>query len=168
MGGGLKIWTIAALSTIATPLSVEAMPLGPKVGDQAPNFELLLLDHTKVSLADLKGQVIVINLWASWCGPCKQEMPILDYMQRNLADRGLRVIGVVTNDSVDQVRVRNVSKVLGYSISMRITGKYPAGKGLPTSYVIDRKGVIRYIEEGAFTAESFASLIGPLLNEKAS
>jgi cytochrome c biogenesis protein CcmG/thiol:disulfide interchange protein DsbE len=155
-----------AVGALLVPVAGNAKK-APKVGDPAPDFNISLLDHTNVSLADLKGQVVVINLWASWCVPCKEEMPMLDYMQRHLSTHGLRIIGVVTNDRVELWRVKNVAKVLGYSVSMYMWGNYPSDGGLPTSYVIDRKGIIRQIKLGSYTTESFAREVVPLLEESA-
>jgi thiol-disulfide isomerase/thioredoxin len=155
-----------AMVALAAPVAGDAR--GPlKIGDPAPDFRAVLLDSSKVSLSDLKGQVVVLNLWASWCGPCKEEMPMLDWMQRKLGSHGLRIIGIVTDDTVERWRVQNVAKVLGYSISMRMSGVYPVKGGLPTSYVIDRKGIIREIKIGSFDQQSFIKEVVPLLGEPA-
>jgi thiol-disulfide isomerase/thioredoxin len=156
------------MAMVALAVAVAGDAKGPlRVGDPAPDFRAVLLDGSKVSLPDLKGQVVVLNLWASWCGPCKEEMPMLDWMQRKLGNHGLRIIGIVTNDTVERWRVQNVAKVLGYPISMRMSGAYPVKGGLPTSYVIDRKGIIREIKVGSYDQQSFVKEVVPLLDEPA-
>lgn len=157
--------TWAALLTATTPVVASA----PKIGQPAPDFTAYLLDGKHVSLADLKGQVVVLNLWATWCNPCKAEMPMLDEMQRKLASHGVRIIGVVVQDRIESWRVANVAKILGYSLAMSMThdSAYPSDNGVPTTYVIDRKGIVRVIQAGSYTRESFAQMIVPLVNEPA-
>ena len=141
-----------------------------KIGQPAPDFAVDLVTGGRVSLADLKGQVVVLNLWATWCTPCKAEMPMLDEMQRKLTGHGVRIIGVVVEDNVAASRVRNVARVLGYSVAMYMThlNSYPTDGAVPTTYVIDRKGIVRIVQKGSYTREAFAAMIVPFVNEPAS
>ena len=75
----------------------------PQVGEVAPPVDLVTFDRERVSLADLKGQVVVLNFWATWCGPCKAEMPLLDAAAEQKKDKGLRIFAVATEDSVPQI-----------------------------------------------------------------
>lgn len=137
-----------------------------RVATPASDFTAYLLDGSKVSLADLRGKVIVVNLWASWCGPCKQEMPMMDAMQDKLAVHGLYIVGVLTNDPIPAYRFKKLAGVLHYPIAARLRGDYPPiGGGLPTNYIIDRKGIVRYAASGSMDANSFAAVIAPLLQE---
>jgi cytochrome c biogenesis protein CcmG/thiol:disulfide interchange protein DsbE len=139
----------------------------PRPGDTAPSFTLTLLDGTKVSLTDLKGKVVILNLWATWCGPCRQEMPALHMMQANGGKYGLQVYGVVTNDSPTVKRLKAYADIVGYPLAHRMQGGYEAIRGqIPTNYVIDRKGVVRYAKAGSLSPEQFGEIIVPLLNEK--
>ncbi len=165
-------WILTKVAAVMLAITVPAYA-GPRIatiGQPAPDFAVDVVTGGRVSLADLKGQVVVLNLWATWCTPCKAEMPMLDEMQRKLTGHGVRIIGVVVEDDITAVRVRNVGKVLGYSLAMYMShaNAYPTDGEVPTTYVIDRKGVVRYIQKGAYSRESFAAMIVPLVNEPAS
>jgi cytochrome c biogenesis protein CcmG/thiol:disulfide interchange protein DsbE len=139
-----------------------------KVGEAAPSFSLVTYDKRKITLADLKGKVIVINHWATWCGPCKAEMPMMSNFHQRFRDRGFEIFGVTTEDSVPAYQLKRVAEVLSYPLVLRFSGNYPVLDGVPTSYVIDRRGVVRYAKSGSFTGDEFTRLVVPLLNEPAS
>lgn len=151
----------------AAIMLLAAGPIWARVGEPAAPFMLKTYDGTEISLADLHGQVVVLNYWATWCGPCKAEMPAMDGYVRAHAGKGLRVFGIATEDSVPPYRLRPLASVLAYPLVARFRGSHYGilGGAVPTSYVIDRAGVIRYAKAGAFTAGSFDALITPLLNE---
>ena len=77
----------------AVLMAASAAPAAVKVGERAPDFELTLIDGSKVRGTDLRGQVVVLNFWATWCGPCKAELPLLDSYYRLRRDKGLRACG---------------------------------------------------------------------------
>lgn len=159
-GGALLALTM--VSAIAPPAEKH-----PKVGDIAPDFIVFPVEGKKITLADLKGQVVILNLWATWCAPCRKEMPTLDLLQANGGKMGLQVIGIITNDTVTRGQIWSVQKSLRYPLSLKSLSKYPAiGDAVPTNYVIDRKGVIRYALPAALDTKSFAHLVAPLLDEK--
>jgi thiol-disulfide isomerase/thioredoxin len=161
-------WTKLALWLAAIAMAAPATARDLVVGQPAPDFRLRLSDGSKVSLADLKGQVIVLNLWATWCGPCKREMPGLDLMQINGAKYGLHVFGVLVLDETSLSSLKPLVKVLHYPLSTYIGGGYvPIRNQIPTNYIIDRKGILRYAKAAALDKEDFANLLVPLLNERA-
>ncbi|CAN5347026.1 TlpA disulfide reductase family protein [soil metagenome] len=147
------------------------MPAGAHqivVGEPAPNFRLRLAGGGDVSLADLKGQVVVLNFWATWCGPCKQEMPGLDLMQVNGGKYGLHVFGVLAMDPTPVYQLRPLGKLLHYPLVASISGGYgPIGNAVPTNYIIDRDGVVRYAKATALTSKEFADILSPLLAKPA-
>jgi len=136
-----------------------------KVGEPAPPFTLLTYDKHKLSLDDLRGKVVVINHWATWCGPCKAEMPMMSGFHHRFKDKGFEIFGVTTDDSVPAGQLKRLSEVLSYPLVRHFSGNYPILTGVPTSYVIDRKGVVRYAKATAFSERDFVELIIPLLNE---
>jgi peroxiredoxin len=160
--------TILGAAALAVPAAALASKAA-KVGEAAPAFSLVTYDKRKVNLADLRGKVVVINHWATWCGPCKAEMPMMSAFHQRYKDRGFEIFGVTTEDSVPEYMLKKLSGVLSYPLVHRFSGGgYPVLDGVPTSYVIDRRGVVRYAKATAFTADEFTRLIVPLLNEPAS
>ncbi len=139
----------------------------PAVGDVAPDLQLTLVDGTKVSLADLRGKVVVLNFWATWCVPCRKELPTLDGYYAAREKAGLRVYAVTTEDSLPLYELKKLFAVMHIPAVRKMRGPYTALKGVPTNYVIDRSGHIRYAEAGAFDLDALNALLIPLLKEPA-
>jgi cytochrome c biogenesis protein CcmG/thiol:disulfide interchange protein DsbE len=136
------------------------------IGQPAPNFQVTTFDGKTVKLADFKGQVLIVNFWATWCGPCKQELPLLDTYYKLQQQFGLRVLAVTTEDSVPPSQLKPLAKVLTMPLAHNFNGRaYPDIRAYPTNYVIDRNGVLRYAEAGAFTLDALNALLVPLLQE---
>ena len=161
--------TAARLHFIAAVALLTATPLAaaePNVGMPAPAFEVTTFEGKRVSLADFKGQVVVLNFWATWCGPCKRELPLLDAYYKLRQAAGLRVVAVTTEDSMPLYRLHPLQAVLAIPLARRFHGNYAPIGGVPTNYVIDRDGVLRYAKAGAFTLEDLNTVLVPLLIEK--
>jgi cytochrome c biogenesis protein CcmG/thiol:disulfide interchange protein DsbE len=166
MGGVAKGLAFMAAVCAATPALAERDPV---VGQPAPDFHASTMDGQHVRLADLKGQVVVVNFWATWCGPCRNELPLLDGYARMAKGQGLRVLAVDYNDqSASPQQLRDIARKASLSFVFRFDGDYrPIGGAVPTSFVIDRAGVLRYAAAGAFTLDGLNALIAPLLSEAA-
>jgi thiol-disulfide isomerase/thioredoxin len=166
----MKSWTKSAIALAMLAMPGGAMAGKAKVGEPAPSFQLTTYDKHKIKLADLQGKVVVINWWATWCGPCKAEMPMMSAFHQRYRNQGFEIFGVTTEDSVPPYQLKRVSEVLSYPLVLRFSGStgYPILDGVPTSYVIDRHGIIRYAKAGAFSEQEMEQLILPLLREPAS
>lgn len=138
----------------------------PTPGHPAPAFTLTTFDKRKVTLAEMKGKVVVINYWATWCAPCKAEMPMMHrYFKANQA-RGLEMFGVTTEDSVSRTQLKKVSELLSYPLSNRMSSGYGSiDNAVPSTYIIDRKGIVRHARKGAYTEREFKAALDPLLAE---
>ena len=160
----LALAALAGLGAVAS-----AKPQQPGVGQPAQPFTITTFAKQKVRLADLRGKVVVINYWATWCAPCKAEMPMMDAVHRRFQDNGLEIFAVTTEDSVPPYQLRRVASLLSFPLATKLAGLgYGAINGaVPTSYVIDRNGTLRYAKSGAFDLESFQAVILPLLREPA-
>lgn len=151
---------------LMAPFLVGAGRSAPKTGVAAPEFTLTTLAKRKVRLSELRGKVVIINYWATWCAPCKAEMPMMHSYFRANQTRGLEMFGVTTQDSVPPYRLKEVSAALSYPLAARIGGGYGAIKNaVPSTYIIDRKGVLRVARSGVFTAAEFKAAVDPLLAE---
>lgn len=153
--------TLLALAAIAL---IGAKP-APKVGDLAPDFEVTLIDGSKQTLAQMRGDVIVINFWATWCVPCRAELPTLDAYYEVQKRHGLRVFAVATEDSLPPFQLKKLFAVMHISAARRMKGPFQVLGGLPTNYIIDRAGRIRYAKSGAFDLEDLNRELVPLLKE---
>lgn len=117
----------------------------PRIGSSAPDFTVQDSEH-RITLSQLRGQVVVLNFWATWCAPCVEEMPSLVEMQRRLKDRGVTVVAVSVD--VDDGAYRQFVKKHGVSLltvrdgGQKANGLYGTFK-FPETYVIDRKGIMR-------------------------
>lgn len=159
-----RLVKIACLSfALLTPPAQADVPL---IGRPAPDFTLSLVNGQEVTLAQLRGQVVVINFWATWCRPCREELPALDTYYREKKPQGLRVFATSTEDSVPQSMMHRLFRVLTIEAVDRITGPYRLLGGVPTNYVIDRAGILRYARAGAFDRDTLNAVLNPLLRER--
>jgi len=117
----------------------------------APGFELPARSGGTVSLEDLKGQVVMINFWASWCGPCREEMPLLDQMHKKYEAMGFKLLGVnVESDTKDAERWLAKTPVnfpILFDRENKVSELYSVN-AMPSSVFIDRKGNVRYLHRG--------------------
>jgi peroxiredoxin len=116
------------------------------MGKEAPKFTLRKLSDVKVSLSSFKGKVILINFWATWCRPCKVEMPVLNKLFHKLKDRGFTVLGVSIDRSKKPVQ-KFLDKIpLDFPIlldsDIDVSRKYKVTR-YPTTFIIDREGILR-------------------------
>jgi cytochrome c biogenesis protein CcmG/thiol:disulfide interchange protein DsbE len=158
---------LAALGLVAAISAGPAFARDPVVGKPAPDFSVFTFDGKKISLSDLKGQVVVLNFWATWCAPCRNEMPLLDDYYKAQQRFGLKVFAVSTEDSAPLSKIKPVAALFAISVVRGFRGPYQSLGAVPTNYVIDRAGVLRYAKANAFTNDSLNAILVPLLQEPA-
>jgi peroxiredoxin len=144
--------------------------LSNAAAEPAPDVELKTTDGKPLKLSDLRGQVVLLNFWATWCVPCRSEIPGLNEMQRDLAGRGFKVLGVSTSDSAELIREYQKDVRQEYTVAVGddgVANKYAVGV-LPTTFVIDRQGRIRKKVIGEKTRAEFEAMVAPLLEEQAT
>jgi cytochrome c biogenesis protein CcmG, thiol:disulfide interchange protein DsbE len=105
----------------------------------------------RVDLNSLKGKVVIVDFWASWCGPCKQEMPILEKLYKKYKDRGLVVVGVSVDQDLANVKTflktMPVSFPIAHDGGHEVANRFKPPK-MPSSYIVDRNGVVRHVHGG--------------------
>jgi thiol-disulfide isomerase/thioredoxin len=115
-------------------------------GKPAPALHAKLLDGTTFNLADAAGKVVIVNMWATWCAPCREEMPALDAYYRQHREQGLVFIALSMDDPKDEAKVREVTKSYSFPVGLAQNADLD-GYGriwqLPISFVIDRHGILR-------------------------
>lgn len=146
------------------------------VGSKAPEFHARDVHSGAVrSMADYKGQVVLLNIWATWCEPCRIEMPSMEQLYRDYGPRGLHIVAVSIDDAAGEDSIRAYAKNLGLTFEIlhdpthAIEQAYQA-TGYPESFVIDRTGTIRrkWIAAADWNGESSRALFDELLSTGAS
>ena len=164
------LWTVDSRvpSAVGAPLSSSP---SPREGFLAPDFTLDTLDEKKVTLSELRGKIVLINLWATWCPPCRAEMPALENAYEQYKDSGVVILGLnVTNqDSEKDIPLFVDEFGLTFPILLDRDGSVSALyqlRGLPTTYFVNREGIIRTMVVGGPMNETFIrSKIEALLQE---
>ena len=162
----MRIFAVAALCTAGSAWALDT-------GAPLPALAAPSLDNPQreVTLASTRGNVVYVDFWASWCGPCRQSMPLLDGFQKRFGARGFRVIGVNKDVSTADAQRFLRSVPVGFTLVQDSGDAFARAfdvKAMPSGYLADRHGVVRYVHRG-FNGESEASLereIAALLDEK--
>ncbi len=153
---------------LPAPSPTIRMIVGPFNDQQAPDFTLNTLDGQPVKLADYRGKVILVNFWASWCGPCKEEMPLLQTADEQHKADGLVVLGINTtfqdNRQAAEQFVRDTR--VKFPILLDESGSVSQDFrviSIPMSFFIDRKGIIRHYQMGAMNAAQIQQYLDDLM-----
>jgi cytochrome c biogenesis protein CcmG, thiol:disulfide interchange protein DsbE len=155
IAGGSWILLNMENKTVAVPLDNSA----PQVGFSAPSFRLDSPDGTSYSLSELKGQAVLVNLWATWCPPCRAEMPTIERLYQEYKQQGFNVLAINMTYQDDPLAVVPFSKEFGltFPILLEETGDTSAAyqlRSLPSSYFVDRDGVISSVIIGGPMSEA--------------
>jgi peroxiredoxin len=162
-----SVWILA--SRVPPPESdavAEAMAAAPRKGFLAPDFALTTLDGAIVRLSDLRGKPVLINFWASWCGPCRSEMPHIQAAYEAHTGEGLVVLGVDQMESSRAVAQFVEEFDLTFPIPIDTDGAVSAiyqARGLPTSFFVDVDGIIRAMFIGPMSSGFIESTLEEIL-----
>jgi thiol-disulfide isomerase/thioredoxin len=143
----------SACGGAATPAATAPTESASVVGQPAPESEFTVLRGTgTIKLSSLRGKVVLLDFWASWCAPCQEELPLLDDMAVRLKDKGIEVVGLSIDENqadAEQFLTRKSawSLTLGHDPEQKTADHFKPPK-MPTSYVIDRQGVVRQVNAG--------------------
>jgi cytochrome c biogenesis protein CcmG, thiol:disulfide interchange protein DsbE len=170
-------WVVTALVVIAATFAVLALGTiriaggggelaAPQVGRVAPDFRLRDLEGTEVALSDYRGRLVVLNFWASWCIPCRDEAPLLGETQTRYAGSGLAVLGVVFQDDPGPAQAFMARFALDYPGLLDPGGRTAIDygvAGIPETFLIDGEGMIRRVFLGPLQVDPFRAAIEALL-----
>lgn len=162
------IWASAAPSGTTTGGLIPA----PQQGFLAPDLQLPQQSGDPISLADFGGRPVVINFWASWCPPCRAEMPALQRVYDDYQHRGLVILGINTTNQDTMAAAREFISEYGltfpiaFDLGGRVSNDYRL-RSLPTTFFIDRKGIIREVVVGGPLSEALLRIrVENLLKER--
>jgi cytochrome c biogenesis protein CcmG, thiol:disulfide interchange protein DsbE len=161
----MRIWFLLSICLFSIITSGSMFAKSPVVGELAPSFRLTTFDGKEIALEDLRGQVVVLNFWATWCAPCREELPLLDGYYKLREKSGLRILAVTTEDSLPIYRLKPLQAVVAFPLARKFKGSYGTKGAVPTNYVIDRAGVLRYAAAGSFTLQKMNEVLTPLLQQ---
>ncbi len=154
-----------------TPPSAQSRRAGESleaqaVAGMAPDFTLRTLDGKQVTLSDLRGRPVLINFWATWCPPCRLEMPAMQRVYERHKDEGLVILAVNYRETEEQVRPFVEELGLTFSILLdrdgNVANQYRV-LGLPTTYFVDRTGRVRQVRVGAMSEDFMETNVQELL-----
>jgi peroxiredoxin len=147
---------------------LETDTSAPQEGQPAPDFTLRTLDGNEVRLGELRGRLVVLNFWATWCGPCREEMPLFEQAMAEREADGLLILAVNVQEGEEQVRPFVQRLGLSYPIVMDKSGalarRYRV-RSYPTTYFIGRDGTVEGRRVGAYTRQILFGRLSQLLDE---
>ena len=153
MNLALKVMLLIILTSALLITGCSTLVEAPEIGKLAPSFQLTDIDGQSVSLSDFQGQPLLINFWATWCGPCRSEMSYIQEVYDELSEREPVVLSINIGESLTKVeefmRDYNLSFPVLLDMEGNVSEKYNI-RAIPTTYFIDGDGIIKDIKIGAF------------------
>lgn len=154
----LSLMACRAPGDLAAEVAQQGADGAPGAGDLAPDFITPLLAGEALQLSRLRGQPVVIYFWATWCGSCTFDLPIIDEIYQQQQTTGLVILAL--NIGQDQTTVQQFVSEGGYHVPVGLDGNMDIGRayrllGFPSTYFIDRDGMIRHVRVGPISQDSF-------------
>ncbi len=158
------------LTIVLGAMTAEAAPpKSPLLNKAAPVFARTSLEGKRIDLGALRGRVVLLNFWATWCAGCQIEMPRFVQWQKTYQGEGLSILGVSMDDDSETVKAFLRKKSVNYPVLMgdeKLGMQYGGVLGLPITYLIDRQGVVRARYEGEKNLDAMEATIRRLLKDQ--
>ncbi len=169
---GLLVITLAYVASQARPKPAAAGSIDPKAREKASDISFLEAPANGLPkhLSDLKGKVVVLDLWATWCGPCRMSIPDIAQMNKDLHGKPVQVIGVAMDSADTASEVPSTAKELGINYPVALGSKSTGinsyqTSGIPVLYIIDKEGRVAFIMEGYSPTFSVKKQVEAILDE---
>jgi cytochrome c-type biogenesis protein len=165
----LEKW-VSSLTTRTDGATAPASSAPAESYAAAPDVEFRTLDGKPYRLEELRGRVVLLNFWATWCAPCRAEIPAFNAMQRDYESRGLTIVGVSSHDTPADIRGFQEDNRQDYTVvtsGEEAPDKFGTGPGRPVTFIIDREGRIRRTIFGGADHAAFEAAVKPVLDEAA-
>ena len=165
----IVIWLIVLLCLVGLYVFSRHRTPQPKPaasGNLAPDFTVTDLDGRKLTLSDFKGKVVLLNFWATWCAPCRTEIPHFVEMQNKYGPQGFQVIGISMDDNAKPVREFYQQYQLNYPVAVgddKLAERFGGILGLPVNFILDREGRVHAKHLGATDVSVFDDEVSELL-----
>ena len=161
------VWLVMLVWATPRLLPHLGAVVGVETKARVPRYTLTALDGTPLSPDALRGKVVLINFWATWCLPCRVEMPLLQRMAERHREAGLIVVGLSVDRGAEEsvrsfLRERGVTYPVAV-VSADVEREFGGVRGYPTSILVDRSGVVRHLVIGPLAAASFEPAVRRLL-----
>ncbi len=178
------ILALGAVAIVAVVLLLFLVPMGglntggtsttvgghPLLGQPAPEIDLTTLDGDEVRLSELRGRPVLVNFWATWCLPCRDEFPLMAEAYEAHADDGLEILGIVHDDTASGAREFAAEMSATWPLLIDpddVAWQDYTGVAMPTSFFIDRDGIVRAFSLGGFTQSGLTAQLGKILPQGA-
>ena len=160
------VWALLAAASVIAET-------GATIGAPAPPLIVTQLDGQQFDLARERGKVVLVNYWASWCSPCRAEMPVLDKFYQRYQGQGLVLLGLSVDEAGDRAAVTDIMRKFSYPAALAAGAKangFGPALAVPMTFVIDTRGVVRarLVSGTAVTEQSLEQLVLPLLPRAAA
>src|SRR5271167_4819929 len=133
----------AAAAILWLPSASDLARAAPEIGEPAPALVLTALDGQTFDLAKLRGKVVMVNYWATWCAPCRKEMPKLDAFYKKYRSQGLEIVGISIDFERDLEKARKIAHTVAYPMAVAkaiADDGFGIPKGVPITWIIDTDG----------------------------
>jgi len=170
---GIIAIAIIGLTILMLPLGgsdpdVDSHTVGghPLYDQPAPEIDLQTIDGERVTLSSLAGQPVLLNFWATWCGPCREEFPLMVEAYDEYADDGLEILGIIHDDTAEGARAFAADQGATWPMLLDpddVAWEDYLGVGMPTSFFVDANGIVRAFSLGGFTEEGLARQLATIV-----